>query len=118
MLRPNIPLSFATRSIEIPEAHASYVPPHPQRGTRYHRYVVLLLPQQSLTEQISIPAMSDAGRLHFNVRDFAAQHGLDGSTGGGVHMWRQVWDEGVSKIYATVLRQFFFSPILHPLTPL
>jgi len=104
-LQPNIPLSCATRTIEIPEAHIPYIPPHPPRGTPYHRYVLLLLPQQSPTEQISVPALSDADRLHFDVREFTAQHGLDGNSGGGAHMWRQVWDEGVSQIYATVLRR-------------
>jgi len=104
-LQPNVPLSCATRSIEIPEAHTPYIPPHPQRGTPYHRYVLLLLPQPSPTESISIPTLSDVDRLRFNVREFTTQYGLDGSTGGGVHMWRQVWDEGVSQIYATVLRR-------------
>ena len=101
--RPNVPLSCTTRSIEIPGGHTPYIPPHPQRGTPYHRYVLLLLPQPSPTEPISVPALSDADRLRFNVREFTAHHGLDGSTGGGAHMWRQVWDEGVSHIYATVL---------------
>ncbi|KAF9785946.1 phosphatidylethanolamine-binding protein [Thelephora terrestris] len=104
-LQPNIPLSCTTRSIEIPEAHTSYIPPHPQRGTRYHRYVLLLLPQQAPAEPLSVPVLCDADRLHFNVREFAAQYGLDGSTGGGAHLWRQVWDEGVSQVYATVLRR-------------
>jgi hypothetical protein len=104
--RPNIPLSCATRSIDIPEAHIPYIPPHPQQGTPYHRYVLLLLPQKSPTEHIFVSALSDAHRLHFNLREFASQHGLDGSTGGGVHMWRQVWDEGVSQIYTTVLSMF------------
>jgi large subunit ribosomal protein L35 len=62
--------------------------------------------------------LSDTDRLHFDVRGFTAQHGLDGSTGGGAHMWRQVWDEGVSEIYATVLGMFPYSvadlPILYP----
>lgn len=106
--RPNIPLSCATRSIEVTQGHTPYIPPHPQRGTPYHRYVLLLLPQPSPAEPISVPALSD--RLHFNVREFAAQHGLDGSAGGGAHMWRQVWDEGVSQIYATVLG--IFSPLI------
>ena len=108
--RPNIPLSCATRSIEIPKAHTPYIPPHPQRGTPYHRYVLLFLPQESSTEPISVPALSDADRFHFNVREFAAQHGLH-ENAGGAHMWRQVWDEGVSQIYATVLRMSsLFSP--------
>lgn len=107
--RPNIPLSCATRPIEISEAHTPYIPPHPQRGTSYHRYVLLLLPQQSPTDPISVPALSDSDRLRFDVREFATKHGLDGSTSGGAHMWRQAWDEGVSQIYAAVLGMFLLS---------
>ncbi|KAJ7051219.1 hypothetical protein C8F01DRAFT_1176268 [Mycena amicta] len=45
-LKPNIPLS-ATHAGRIPflNTHTRYIPPHPQRGTPYHRYVTLLLPQ-------------------------------------------------------------------------
>jgi large subunit ribosomal protein L35 len=44
--RPNIPLS-ATHTGRIPllNTHTRYIPPHPQRGTPYHRYTLLLLPQ-------------------------------------------------------------------------
>ena len=31
------------------------------------------------------------------------KHGLDASTGGGAHMWREVWNEEVSKVYKEVL---------------
>lgn len=82
-----------------------WVPPHPQRGTPYHRYVVLLLPQAHPTERISVPQLTDAGRLGFDVRAFCARHGLNGSKGGGAHMWREVWDETVSKIYRDVLSE-------------
>ena len=103
--RPNIELSsqFQTSRITNLDTHTTYIPPHPQKGTKYHRYVLLLLPQESPTDVISIPTIPDEARLGFDVRAFIDRHGLDGSRGGGAHMWREVWDEEVSKIYETVL---------------
>ncbi|KAH9836712.1 PEBP-like protein [Rhodofomes roseus] len=104
-MHPNIPLSaFSPSPISIPHPHTHYIPPHPQRGTPYHRYVILLLPQSSHTEPIKLPKLSDAARLGFNLRAFTEEHGFDGSKGGGAHMWREVWDETVSKIYRDVLK--------------
>ena len=42
-------------------------------------------------------------------REFATRHGLDGNTGGGAHMWRQVWDEGVPLNYTTIPGPFPYS---------
>lgn len=104
-LQPNIALSaFSASPIPLSTTHTRYIPPHPQRGTAYHRYVILLLPQESATERIHVPVPSDAERLGFDFRAFAGQFGLDGSRGGGAHMWREVWDETVSKIYTDVLK--------------
>lgn len=105
---PNIPLSATSTSpLAIPHPHTHYIPPHPQQGTPYHRYVVLLLPQASPTEPIKLPNIPEAERLGFNFRAFADEHGFDGSKGGGAHMWREVWDETVSKIYRDVLSEYF-----------
>ncbi|GJJ13866.1 hypothetical protein Clacol_008123 [Clathrus columnatus] len=80
-----------------------YIPPHPQRGTPYHRYVVLLLPHINPLEHLDIPVFKHDQRLGFNLREFAAQWDLALGPGGGAHMWRQVWDEDVSDIYNNVL---------------
>ncbi|EAU80267.2 hypothetical protein CC1G_13488 [Coprinopsis cinerea okayama7 len=124
-LQPNVPLT-ATHTSQILDLnnHTKYIPPHPQRGTPYHRYTVLLLPQPPLeggeytknvearanpgvptSKKLDIPVVSDAERLGFNVRQFCQTWGLDASTGGGLHMFREVWDEEVSKIYKDVLGQ-------------
>ncbi|KAJ7139447.1 phosphatidylethanolamine-binding protein [Mycena epipterygia] len=175
-LKPNIPLS-ATHTGRIPllNTHTRYIPPHPQRGTPYHRYVMLLLPQPPLTghqytrntealltaqqarldqslrdraaaaepvvqavtaaikthgrgrkqhpthpnaalphpaapedplanivtlsQRLGMPVIPDSARLGFNVRAFARHWGLNGAVGGGVHMWREVWDKYVGGIY-------------------
>ncbi|KAK7040598.1 hypothetical protein R3P38DRAFT_429814 [Favolaschia claudopus] len=184
-LKPNIPLS-ATHVGRIPllNTHTRYVPPHPQRGTPYHRYTLLLLPQPplpgmkynrntealltaqqerlsqsirdssniaearaedvekavneadglsdmmrtgrsrtrhpthpnaalpeptsgedplnhfvTLSQQIDVPVIPDEQRLHFDVRAFLKQYGLNAAMGGGAHMWREVWDNYVGAVY-------------------
>jgi large subunit ribosomal protein L35 len=62
----------------------------------------LLLPQQSPTEEISVPVLSEKDRYGFDVRAFMEQYGLDGSKGGGAHMFREVWDPVVSSIYEDI----------------
>jgi len=52
--RPNIPISALSRpraliSPSLLNSHTFYVPPHPQQGTPYHRYTILLLPQPAKT---------------------------------------------------------------------
>lgn len=121
IIRPNIPLS-ATWSDHLTNlnTHTTYVPPHPQRGTPYHRYVTLLLPQPpiskySLTtaaratgptsQYLDIPVVPDDERHGFDVREFARKWGLDAASGGGAHMWRETWDKDVSLIYKDILSE-------------
>ncbi|KZT08971.1 PEBP-like protein [Laetiporus sulphureus 93-53] len=104
-MQPNISLSATSPSpIPLSSTHTPYIPPHPQRGTRYHRYVILILPQADPTTPIDVPVANDAERMGFDFRAFAETFELDGATGGGAHMWREVWDETVSKIYQDVLK--------------
>ncbi|KAH8101535.1 PEBP-like protein [Cristinia sonorae] len=102
-MHPNIPLSSSTTAITLQGTHTKYIPPHPQKGTPYHRYVMLLVPQTG-EQPIEVPHFSESDRLGFDYRDFAATYGLDASQGGGAHMWREVWDETVTKIYQDVLK--------------
>ncbi|KAF9478545.1 PEBP-like protein [Pholiota conissans] len=124
-MKPNIPLSATSphNLIDL-NTHTKYIPPHPQQGTPYHRYVVLLLPQPPLgasdytlaaasraiagkptSVHLNIPVVSIEQRLGFNVREFSQRWNLDASKGGGAHMFREVWDEEVSSIYKSVLGQ-------------
>ena len=57
--------------------------------------------------QLDIPIVSDQERLGFNVRKFANQWNLNGAKGGGVHMWREVWEDDVSLIYRDILGMNF-----------
>ncbi|KAI6022597.1 phosphatidylethanolamine-binding protein [Pisolithus marmoratus] len=96
-LQPNVPLS-ATSSSPIADLndHTEYIPPHPQKGTPYHRYTVLLLPQRV---PISVPVLQKDQRYGFSVRDFIEEYGLDLSAGGGAFMWREVWCDAVPTIF-------------------
>ncbi|KAJ3799494.1 phosphatidylethanolamine-binding protein, partial [Lentinula aff. detonsa] len=158
-MKPNIPVSAVAEprafiSPALLNSHTTYVPPHPQQGTPYHRYTILLLPQppktiysrnlqillkQSTTthadlsissptswplpllkkyttsQWLDIPIVSDSQRRGFNLRKFVREwgtqvnggKGLDSEknhaivVGGGVHMFREVWDETVSGVFKT-----------------
>ena len=125
LCRPNIPLSTSSQNLVDLNSHTTYIPPHPQQGTPYHRYVILLLPQPPLGAQeytlaaasratpessasvmLDIPVVPMEQRRGFDVRAFAQRWNLDGAKGGGAHMFREVWDEEVSKIYKTILGQW------------
>ncbi|KAG9001949.1 hypothetical protein FRB95_002031 [Tulasnella sp. JGI-2019a] len=129
LLQPNISLDAVSShkaNIPLENPLVSWLPPHPQNGTPYHRYVTLLLPQSS-SEPIQIESRVYSERLGFNVRDVVEKYGLgkhhDEDAGakmvmvpqtyadrigtglrGGIHMWRAVWDQDVSKIYQKVLQ--------------
>jgi len=81
-------------------SHTKYIPPHPQKGTLYHRYTILLLPQ---TSPINVPIFETDERFGFSVRGFMVKYGLDSSAGGGAHMWRGEWNPTVSRIYQDLL---------------
>ncbi len=55
---------------------------------------------------LDIPVVPMEQRRGFDVRAFAQRWNLDGAKGGGAHMFREVWDEEVSKIYKTILGQW------------
>ncbi|KAB5592982.1 54S ribosomal protein L35 [Ceratobasidium theobromae] len=105
-LLPNVALSAEKTQISLPTAPdasgtvLAYIPPHPQHGTAYHRYTTLLLPQ---TSKISVE-LSKLPREHFDVRSFHEQHAF--TSGGGIHMFREKWDESVSVVY----KRFFDQP--------
>ncbi|KAH7107218.1 PEBP-like protein [Auriculariales sp. MPI-PUGE-AT-0066] len=73
---PNIPLSIFSRSFRLSlhnMPQLSYIPPHPQQGTAYHRYTIFLLRQ---SRPVQLPPLESINRLGFNLREFIAQHRL------------------------------------------
>ncbi|SJX63574.1 related to MRPL35-mitochondrial ribosomal protein, large subunit [Sporisorium reilianum f. sp. reilianum] len=102
-LKTDIELS-ATSDPKVDLTHGmqvAYVPPHPQQGTKYHRYTTVLFeqPQQASEAQ----AVHD--RHNFSVADFAQSRGL---VPAGIHFWRAQWSPEcaptVSKIYTDILK--------------
>ncbi|KIK67118.1 hypothetical protein GYMLUDRAFT_851474 [Collybiopsis luxurians FD-317 M1] len=54
-MKPNIPISALTLPrghipFSLLNSHTAYIPPHPQQGTPYHRYTILLLPQPAKSQ--------------------------------------------------------------------
>ncbi|KAG1889188.1 phosphatidylethanolamine-binding protein [Suillus subluteus] len=92
-LQPNIPLSSVSPS-PVPNlnTHTAYIPPHPQRGTTYHRYTILLLPQHS---RLSIHMIAKDKRAGFDIRAFMEKYGLDRN---------RIWSEGVPAVYKDILK--------------
>ncbi|KLO20704.1 PEBP-like protein [Schizopora paradoxa] len=104
-LAPNIPLSATSKSpLVLAPPLTYYVPPHPQKGSPYHRYCLFLLPQPDAAQSMKIPVIKDDARRGFNLRKFCENHGYDVSAGGGAHMWREVWNDTVSDIYTDTLK--------------
>ncbi|KAI0274001.1 phosphatidylethanolamine-binding protein [Russula aff. rugulosa BPL654] len=102
-LQPNITLSSTKAGLLPPASHTPYLPPHPARGTPYHRYVLLLLPHEDPNAKVSLPS-GPLERNDFDLRSFVREHALR-TDGGGAFMWRAVWDEECSRIWREVIKK-------------
>lgn len=105
-LSPNITLSSTQSSITSP-ALLPYIPPHPQKGTPYHRYTLLLLahpidPATGKSSPIEIAAES-IERDGVDVRALMHEHKFVPK---GITFFRQVWDSTVTAIYEQHLGSF------------
>lgn len=110
----NIPLSLTKTVVDIKPEHVAlpYIPPHPQHGTDYHRYCLVVLEQEngalSLPDDASNADVdaTQAQRQHFSVHDMIRQHDLRAA---GVHFWRAKWSKetsgAISSVYKDVLKQ-------------
>ncbi|EMR10875.1 hypothetical protein PNEG_01022 [Pneumocystis murina B123] len=88
----NIPISPTNASVQPSKGTilASYIPPHPQKGSPYHRYTLLVFEQvKKISNDYNII------RNCFNVNQFASLNNLKIV---GIHFWRSVWDEHVDKV--------------------
>ncbi len=80
-------VTFENGKVSMP-----YVPPHPHKGTPYHRYTVVVWKQPESPPDIGRPQVKREG---FVAMDFATQRGLRAV---GISFWRQVWDENVGEV--------------------
>ncbi|EJT99022.1 PEBP-like protein [Dacryopinax primogenitus] len=130
-LVPNIPLSCLSPSspIALPPALLPYIPPHPQQGSGYHRYTTFLLPQRALLTELKTPLrrnfnlrdfvrqyslsgspvpgapkpiLPGHGKKRNGVGEVTSLHTGAEVGGGGVHMFREVWDESVTALHERV----------------
>ncbi|KAI8990113.1 phosphatidylethanolamine-binding protein [Pilobolus umbonatus] len=99
-LSTNIPLSTTSPTIQGGNSVLDYVPPHPQKGTPYHRYTIVVMEQPNDgQEKIDVQVES---RDKFDLKDFIQSHNLKPL---GATFFREKWDENVSKIYSDILKQ-------------
>lgn len=98
--RSNVSLSATSPIVNGGDSILDYVPPHPQKGTKYHRYTVIAYEQPNEgQDKIDIKV---EGRNHFDAKKLANAHGLKPT---GATFFRQEWDDSVSKIYSEILKQ-------------
>ncbi|CAG8552531.1 9461_t:CDS:2, partial [Racocetra fulgida] len=74
-----------------------YVPPHPPKGTKYHRYTLGAFEQSVGKIEVT------KADLITNVREFANKYNLILS---GATFFREVWDKDVSSIYRDRLGKY------------
>lgn len=99
--RTNVPLSATESIVKDGETVLDYIPPHPQKGTKYHRYTLIAYEQpNSGKDKVDIKVDSRDG---FDVKGLVERHGLQAR---GVSFFRQVWDETVSQIYSDILSKW------------
>ncbi|KAF9302054.1 hypothetical protein BGZ74_005910 [Mortierella antarctica] len=99
----NVPLSAVQTEVSTDNANVvlPYVPPHPPKGTRYHRYT-LLLAEQPNGGQDKVEVQSKDVSRETTLRDLCSQYKLNVK---GLTFFRQVWDKDVSRIYKEILKE-------------
>ncbi|KAG8756856.1 hypothetical protein FRC14_002610 [Serendipita sp. 396] len=106
-LIPNIVISSKSSSlVHLPATQEgyNYLPPHPQIGTPYHRYCLLLLENPNPHLAIDLRSMLETKRIAFSLRDFIKAWSFRPEAGGGAFFWRSVWSPAVTDIYRDILR--------------
>ncbi|KAG0173172.1 hypothetical protein DFQ28_010853 [Apophysomyces sp. BC1034] len=95
----NVPLSATQSIVAGGDTVLDYVPPHPQKGTKYHRYTLIAYEQPNQgQDKVEIKLEK---RDAFDTKTLAQAHGLNIS---GVSFFREEWDAAVSNIYQDILR--------------
>ncbi|GAA5808411.1 hypothetical protein MFLAVUS_011384 [Mucor flavus] len=96
----NVPLSATSPAVSGGDSILEYIPPHPQKGTKYHRYTLIAFEQPNEgQEKLDIKV---EGRDQFDVKSLAKAYNLKPT---GATFFRGEWNENVSKIYNEILKQ-------------
>ncbi|CAG8604054.1 3546_t:CDS:2 [Ambispora gerdemannii] len=85
----NIPLSATKHTVSGGTTLLDYIPPHPPKGTPYHRYTIGILHQPNDHEPLEI----EQPHRWMNVREFMQEYRLELC---GASFFRGEWDENVS----------------------
>ncbi|KAI7865292.1 phosphatidylethanolamine-binding protein [Spinellus fusiger] len=94
----NMPLSATDSLVKGGDSVLDYIPPHPQKGTKYHRYTLIAFEQPNGgKDRLNVDAMK---REHFDAKAFASNNHL---TATGLSFFREEWDASVSTIYKDIL---------------
>ncbi|KAG0213123.1 hypothetical protein BGX28_004949 [Mortierella sp. GBA30] len=100
----NVPLSATQTDVTKENANANvvldYLPPHPPKGTKYHRYTLLVAEQPNGGKD---KVEMDKSRIsrETTLSDLCEEYKLDVK---GLTFFRQVWDKDVTKIYNEILK--------------
>lgn len=79
------------------ESFLSYVPPHPCRGTGFHRYAwVLCSHETALKKEVVLDALKKA---EFDFSKFVNVQGLQSIELRGLNFFRSAWSEKVSELF-------------------
>lgn len=99
----NVPLSAVQTEVSTDNANVvlPYLPPHPPKGTQYHRYT-LLLAEQPNGGQDKVEVQAQDVSRESTLRDLCSQYKLNVK---GLTFFRQVWDKDVSRIYKEILKE-------------
>ncbi|CAD6563771.1 MAG: hypothetical protein TREMPRED_001373 [Tremellales sp. Tagirdzhanova-0007] len=104
-LKTDIPLSILTgetdvMSDDIGRILTPWEPPAPECGSGRHRYVFILLHQNSS----SSPGQTSPRREDFDYRAFVTEHGFTNNSLIGINLFRAIWSEEQADVINSVYR--------------
>lgn len=103
----DIPLSSTSSRITLQSGTTllPWAPPHPERGTPYHRYTFVLYEQSQSSTAAGPSTLRDLPAAHsdvFDIRSFARENGLIPRA---ASFFRGIWDEDVTTIFKDQLNR-------------
>ncbi|KAG0230415.1 hypothetical protein BGW42_000961 [Actinomortierella wolfii] len=100
----NVPLSATQTTVDPSSADVvlPYLPPHPHKGTKYHRYTVLVCEQPNKGQDKISLSSTDISRDTTTFQGLSAKFRLSAK---GLTFFREIWDKDVSKIYKEILQE-------------
>ncbi|KAG0042999.1 hypothetical protein BGZ83_011947 [Gryganskiella cystojenkinii] len=102
----NVPLSATSTKVskDTSDIILPYVPPHPAKGTKYHRYTLVVAEQPNQgQDKVNMNKEELASKdSTTTLAKLCSQYNLNVK---GLTFFREVWDKDVSRIYKEILKQ-------------